>query len=172
MKNNLKPTKWLLTALAFGLTPMVSFASAWHLLWSVNSEYSGYFFDSETVEKQNEYRSVWIKTVRKRSPDADGAWASSSRYKINCKNKTYRILSVSDYDLNNRFIKSYPSPSEERSAPPDSVAEAILVTVCKSSFPNDSSEKSDYWKLPDNDVFSATRKLREWDDKKFDKAPI
>ena len=172
MNNYLKSKKLLLTALVFGLAPMVSFASAWHLLWSVQSDNSGYFFDAETVEKQSEYRSVWIKSVRKRSPDADGAWASSYRYKINCKNKNYRILFVSDYDSSNRFIKSYPNPSEERSPPPDSIAEAILVTVCKSSFPNDSSEKSDYWKVPDNDVFSATRKLREWDDKKSDNAPI
>lgn len=149
-----------------------AYASAWHLLWSVQSEYSGFFFDAETVEKQGEFRLVWIKSVRKKSPDADGAWATASRYKINCKNRSYKFLSVSDYDLNNKFIRSYPSSSEDRAAPPDSIAEAIIITACKSNFPNDFSKDSDYWKLPDNDVFSATKKLREWDDKRTDKAPI
>lgn len=141
------------------------------MVTSFNSREVALFFDAESVEKQGEFRFVWYKIVRKLNADGDGAWSTATRYKIDCKNKTIQNVAASDYDLNNRFIKSYTKFPPVNTPVPDSLGDEVVKVSCSNNFPNDISDKAQYFKLQDNDVFRATRILVDIDNPSADKAP-
>ncbi len=148
-----------------------SYASSWHLVTNFYSKEIALFFDAESVEKQGDHRFVWYKFVRKNNADSDGAWSTATRYKIDCKNRTIQNFSTSDYDFNNKFLKSYPMSTQVKIPVPDSLGDEVVKVSCKSNFPNDKSESAPYIKLKDNDVFRATRTLADFDNVNIDKAP-
>jgi hypothetical protein len=165
---NLKNSIFCISLIIFSSTV---YASSWHLVTSFYSKEIALFFDAESVERQADYRFVWYKIVRKQIPDSEGAWSTATRYKVDCKNKTVQNLTTSDYDVNNKFIKSYPMSPQIKIPIPDSLADEVVKLSCKSNFPNDKSEASPYFKLKDNDVFRATRFLTDFDNGNIDKAP-
>lgn len=164
--------KKIIALFFFLVAPVTSFASSWNIFWTVNSNSSVYFFDADSIQREPGQVMIWIKGVRKELPDADGAWATAIRYRIDCKKKTYQALSVSDYNSSNEFIKSYPKIGPVTTPAPDSVGEGIINVVCQNSFPNDKSKNSDYSKIEDNDIFAATKRLVRFQKDNADKAPI
>jgi len=147
-------------------------ASSWNFISAVNSDSSYYFFDADSIQRESGNILIWVKNVRKTSPDSDGAWATAIRYKIDCRQRNFQNMGASDYDYNNNFIKSYPKVGLVTVPPPDSIGEGIINVVCKSNFPNDKSANADYVRILDNDVFAATRRILDAVNGRIDKAPI
>ena len=144
-------------------------ASTWNYM-NVGNETSRYYFDSDTVEKNREITTLWVKIVRTTSPDKEGAWASAVRWRFNCSKRTIQILTMSDYDKDGTFMKSYPNSTKEDAVIPDSTGEGVLRIACQSDFPRNKSDK-DYFILKNNDVFQATRNYVEYKRSQIDEAP-
>ena len=144
-------------------------ASTWNFLW-VGNEDTRYFFDADTVEKNRDITTVWIKTVQTTRPDDDGSWATALRWKINCTKRTIQALAMSLYDRDGKFIRSINTIGQESAVIPDSTGEGVLKIACEPNFPRDTSG-SKYFKLDSNDVFQATRNYVEMKKSQIDSAP-
>lgn len=147
-------------------------ASTWQFLYTFSHSEFAIFFDSDSVERNGDNRLIWYKFVRKNAPDSDGAWASASKYKINCRDKSYVVLHTSDYNKDNIFIKSYPGSPVVNFPVPDSAAETIVKISCRANFPHESSNNAPYGKINGNDIFDFTKFLKEWESTRGDKVPI
>ena len=149
-----------------------AFASEWNNFTSVRSGDTEYFFDAESVNKAKDVVTLWVKTVRKNTPDANGSWATAFQQRVNCQKKTVQTLSWSLYDATGKFLESNSDGGQERSVVPDSVGEAIQKTVCLAAFPKSTpATKNSYFKILSNDVFLATKIFIESDKKLVDNAP-
>lgn len=142
-------------AVVMAITSPPLLASDWQASEFGNDEMR-YFFDAETVEKSKDSVLVWVKRVQVSKPDKDGTWATASRWQINCTRKTVNYLIFSDYDQENKFVKSSPGNNTENIMNPDSIGEGMVRTACKDNFPNDKSGKY-YSKVKGNDIFKATK---------------
>ena len=131
-------------------------AATWYGMDLVTDS-SIYFFDADSVKKQSGIIEIWVKTVRISSPDRDGAWATATRWRIKCLDRTIQALASSDYDNSGKFIRAYNNPESPSPAYPDSIGEGMLQIACESSFPDNSTDDK-YWKLATDDVFEA----RDW----------
>jgi hypothetical protein len=159
--------------LIFGLLMVAStsnIASTWNVLVNAGNNESLYFFDADSVDKVREITTIWIKTVRTTSPYNDGSWATALRWRFNCTKKTVQTLSMSNYDIDGKFLKSYPEPSKEESVIPDSNGDIALKVSCQPDFPRNKSGR-DYAVIADNDVFRATREYVEYMKSRKDMAP-
>ena len=145
------------------------FASTWHFVWVGNDEVR-FFFDGDTVERNREITTVWIKTVRTNQADGDGSWASALRWRMNCSKRTIQTLAWSSYAKDGKFLKSNSNPAPEEPTIPDSTGEAILKIACEANFPRDTSGEK-YFKLEGNDVFQATKNFVEYRKTQMDVAP-
>jgi len=144
-------------------------ASTWNFAW-VGNEETRYFFDADTVEKNKEFVTVWIKTVQTTAPDNDGSWAMALRWRMNCSKRTILSLASSTYDKDGKFIKSATPSGSETPVIPDSTGEAMLKIACEANFPRDSSGDR-YFKLNGIDVFQATRNYVDMRKSQVDSAP-
>ena len=149
--------------------PVLVMASSWHFAWVGNDE-TRYFFDAETIERNRDLTTVWVKTVQVSRPDTDGSWASALRWRFNCTKRTVQSLGWSTYDRDGKFIKSSSALSEEGAVIPDSTGEAMLKIACEPTFPRDVSGIK-YFKLEGNDVFQATKNYAEMRKSQMDNAP-
>lgn len=148
-------------------------AATWNVFQRAWNQQTVYFFDSDTVEKQGEAVTVWIKYVRDLSLPAeqDGSHASAMRTQYNCVKRTSQPLAMSIYDKNHDFIRSSNRAGEAQPVLPDSIGEEILKVVCAKDFPNSKSEK-DYYKVKNNDIFAHTSGFYEfYKTQRVDQAP-
>jgi len=146
-----------------------AFASEWNFLW-VGNEDTRFFFDADTVEKNRDTITVWIKTVQTTRPDRDGSWATALRWRMNCTKRTIQTLAMSVYDRDGKFIRSVNATGQESAVVPDSTGEAVLKIACEPNFPRDTSGIK-YFKLENNDVFQATKNYVELQRSQVDTAP-
>jgi hypothetical protein len=164
----MKRTKILLAfSLFFGTT--AAFASTWFGTAAGNDD-TYYFFDADSVEKNREITTVWIKTVQIHRAEDDGSWATAYRWRMNCSKKTIQTLTASIYDKDAKFIKSFPNAGRESEVVPDSTGEAMLKLACTADFPKSKSGKG-YWRIESNDIFQATRNYAEYLKSQKDTAP-
>jgi hypothetical protein len=144
-------------------------ASTWNFAWVGNDEVR-YFFDADTVEKNKELVTVWIKTVQTAAPDNDGSWSMALRWRMNCSKRTILSLASSTYDKDGKFLKSSTLPGTDAAVVPDSTGESMLKIACEANFPRDSSGEK-YFKLNGIDVFQATRNYVDMRKSQVDSAP-
>ncbi len=158
------------TAFFFFVVSASAFASTWNFAWVGNDEVR-YFFDADTVVKTRDRNIlVWVKMVNTTKADSDGRWSTAARWKINCTKRTIQFLSWSSYGNDGKFLRSGSTPGTESEVIPDSNGEGMLKIACDPIFPNDMSEKN-YFKIPGNDVFLATRIYVETMNSKIDNTP-
>jgi hypothetical protein len=148
-------------AIALLALSFLSHASSWYYLSTVGNEIASWFFDADSVELNNDHRLIWIKIVRHKNPDSDGAWATASRYKIYCKDKKYQTISNVDYDINNNYLKTYSRESLIQIPAPESNAEGLIKVVCRSGFPDSKSGSKFYLRIEDNDIYRAAKAINE-----------
>lgn len=146
-----------------------AFASTWHYIGVGNND-AQLFFDAETVEKNREITTIWMKAVQMTGPGGDGSWSTASRWRMNCSKRTIQILAWSAYAMDGKFIKSNSNPGQETLVIPDSTGEAILKIACEASFPRDTASDK-YFKVEDNDVFQFTKNYVEYQKSQVDTAP-
>ena len=146
-----------------------AFASTWHFTW-VGSDEARYFFDADTVEKNRDITTLWIKTVRINTPDVDGSWARALRWQLNCSKRTVQGLAWSTYSKDGKFITSNSTPTQETAVIPDTTGESMLKLACEVGFPQDASA-SKHYKVVGNDIFQATKNFIENQKSQVDVAP-
>lgn len=144
-------------------------ASTWNFAWVGNDEVR-YFFDADTVEKNKELVTVWIKTVQTATPDNDGTWARALRWRMNCSKRTILSLASSTYDKDGKFIRSGTPSGSETPVVPDSTGESMLKIACEANFPRDTSGEN-YFELNGTDVFQATKNYVDMKKSQVDSAP-
>lgn len=137
-------------------------AAEWQIFGTTSTDNSYYFFDRETVSRQGNTVTVWIKNVNNPTQNNEfGVYAIAAREVFNCVQRTYQTMTSTNYDKNEKFIRSYPKPDEVVEARPGSVYAAILKVVCTSDFPKDKSGNL-YYPATNNDIFQHAAKLFEF----------
>ncbi|CAN5358955.1 hypothetical protein BH10PSE17_BH10PSE17_25060 [soil metagenome] len=156
-----KKLRFLMTLLALmPLTPCVVFASTWNTFTYAYNDTSVWFFDADTVVRQGTTVTLWVKYVDIVKPDTDGSWATAMRAEISCPQKSYRVLTSSIYDKDQKFIKSNSNASQTIFPPPDSLMEEVVKVACTPAFPKD--PKADgYYALAHNDIFLHASRVAE-----------
>lgn len=144
------------------------FASTWNFMTS--STESVYYFDADTVLKDHEITTLWVKTVQMEKPDDAGNWAIASRWKINCSKQTIQTLAWTTYDKNGKYIRSDTRVGSQDVVVPDSMGESVLKVACEKNFPRDTSGAK-YFKIKNNDVFQGTKDYVEYLKAHQDTAP-
>ena len=159
----------VLCAVFFTFTTQAA-ASTWNIVIGGWTEHQVFFFDADSVVKQGEFVTVWLKYVKTGEPDKDGSWSSALRTKYDCSKLTMQTLSVSAYDKTGKFVEQYPDADKVREIVPDSLGAKLLVVVCAKDFPNDVSGNI-YSEIRNNDVYAYTKGLLEYLASKRDLAP-
>lgn len=151
--------KALLSSIFALIFPANSNAATWYTFNNVLTDTKVYFFDMDTIQRQGDTVTIWIKYVTDPAvPDTDGSFATASKWSYLCGKRTAQILTSVTYDKAGKFIKTFPNPSLIMDIIPDSVGEAVLKTVCASDFPKNKSQ--DFYFLADgNDVFRHTARF-------------
>ena len=149
-----------------------TFAANWQIFTATNSDKAYFFFDSDTVVKQGDAVTIWIKYVRDQSfPDSDGSYASAMREVYTCSKRTFQILTTAIYDKTGNFIKTYSNSGQPSDVIPGSVADGMLKAICTKDFPNNKSGDL-YRPATENDVFKHAASLFDWwREKNTDPAP-
>ncbi len=136
-------------------------AASWNAFnLALNEDFALYFFDADTVVKQGNDVTLWVKLVRTKSASSDGSWQFAIKYVINCPARTYQSLTISAYARNGNFIRSRSAPPVVMNITPDSIMEAMHEAICTPDFPRNTSHDF-YFPIPDNDPVAHTRKFIE-----------
>lgn len=128
-------------------------AATWNMFKNAWNSEKVFFFDADTVEKQGDAVTVWVKYVRNTAlpPEYDGGYARASRVLYRCATRGARTLSYSVYNRNGQFMSSIDLPVGFVNFPVYIGAEIFRV-VCAKEFPN-SKAGIDYFEIVDNDIF-------------------
>ena len=146
-------------------------ASNWNTFaQAYNVDSALFFFDADTVLKQGDTVTLWMKSVNTKQPDSDGSWATASRYVITCSKRTAQVMTNSLYDKDGKFISSRNTPGQPTDIIPDSILEEIHKAVCTPDFPRNKSGNL-YFPVKGNDIFQYTRFFVEYIESKKDQAP-
>lgn len=112
--------------------------AAWHYFSNAGTDVSRWYFDARSVERSGATLTIWIKYVKRPdTPDSDGSYSTAQRYAYDCAANTSQILASVIYDRDARFMRTLPNPGSVTPIRPGSVAEAIMKTVCSSTFPRE-----------------------------------
>lgn len=161
------------TSVCFFMSLLTShaIASTWNTFAEAyNVDSALFFFDADTVLKQGDTVTLWVKYVNTKQPDSDGSWATASRYVITCSKRTAQVMTTSLYDKDGKFIRSLNNPGQPRDIVPDSILEGVHKAVCTPDFPRNKSGDL-YFPVKDNDIFQHTRSFVEYMESKKDQAP-
>lgn len=150
-----------ITTLIFGsILACNAQAATWYGFAGAGTDKAAYFFDKDTVVKESGSVTIWIKYVKEEnSPDKDGSYATSLKFRYDCKRRTSQALIAVTYDKDHNHLKTFssnPPPSPDEIIP-GSVGESMWKIVCDPAFPN--QKDGAYAKVGDNDVFAAAKRL-------------
>jgi len=126
-------------------------AASWKFLSGVYSKQFVGYFDADTIIKKNNTVTIWVKYVNNpNTPDSTGAYSTAQHTIFNCKQKTYKILSISSYDKTQQFIGDVSVPGPVTDVVPGTISENELDAVCKAGFPKGETT------VTNNDVYAST----------------
>ena len=171
MRLRITTTTAALAGMVFLTFSNVCLASTWNTFAKAfNADIALFFFDADTVTKQGDTVTLWIKYVNTRKPENDGSWSTARKYSFSCAKRTAQAFTASVYDKDGKFLRSSSIVSEIRDVEPDSILEEIQKTACASDFPRNKS-KVQYYPVLDNNVFEHTRVFIDYVDSQIDHAP-
>ncbi len=99
------------------------------------------FFDAETVSRQGDIVTVWLKYVNNPDkPDAGGAYSSAVKEKYFCSTRTSQVFVTATFDKNGAPIMTTSTPSATVDVIPGTIGETMFKIICSPGFPNDTSE--------------------------------
>jgi hypothetical protein len=145
-------------------------ASTWNVFAQTFTKNSLFFFDADTVLKEPDTVTIWVKYVNTVTPDTDGSWATASRFVFKCSKRKSQALTSSTYDKDGKFMHSPPNPSPQRDITPDTIVEGMYTAACQKDFPKNKSEEF-YFPVKDNDIYAFTKRYVEDIESKKDLAP-
>ena len=164
----------LINSLILGLLPAFTItyanASSWNTFARAYNDEALFFFDADTVDKQGDTTTLWVKSVKTKAPDSDGSWSTAYRYVIVCSKRTAQPTSVSLYDREGKFMRAFPKAGAAMDILPDSILEGIHKTVCTTDFPR-SKSREQYFPVRDNDIFLHTKNYMDYVESQKDNAP-
>jgi 5-methylcytosine-specific restriction protein A len=124
-------------ALIFMLVfPAVAKAQSWQLV-TTQTDGTSWYIDGNSQSVSDGIATAWVKIL---GPSAQ--WLSTSsryylytinRFTFNCKNFTFKLHAASYYSEDNNLVTSSPvddTDFDSASAPPGTIANAILARVC------------------------------------------
>lgn len=118
------------------------------------------FFDAETVQRTKSSITVLIRTFQHSEPNSDGSWATATRMRFNCSERTVQSLEMTMYDLNDSVIAHQRIAQPALAVVSGSTGDDWMRMTCSSGFPQ-ALIGPGYLKLPDNDILGGVRRLRE-----------
>jgi hypothetical protein len=125
-----------------GINPLVTIsalvvATPTHAEWvKVGSAVtkSVWYVDSDRVKSVNDTKQAWVKVDH--SQDKSVSWRQTmSLWSFKCNEQKYRVLTTVRYDSYGKVISSHNSPEYSYGSNfdpiiPDSIAEAVFISVC------------------------------------------
>jgi len=130
-----------------------STAATWNVFHKAYNDELMFFFDADTVVKKGDTVTMWTKSVNNdKHPDEDGSYARAEKSEYSCKKRTRRVLTISTYDKEGKFISSYEPSGKTNDIIPDSLGEDLLKASCTSDFPR-SKSKDLYSTVEGNNIF-------------------
>jgi hypothetical protein len=165
--------KWIkrvaIVLTAYGCVGNAS-AATWNTFAPVGTSNALFFFDADTVQRQGDTISIWVKYVNLTKPDTDGSWATATKYDFMCTKRKTQLISQSIYAKDGGFIRSYPKAPQAAEVVPDTVMEQMYNIVCMKDFPK-SKLRDNYFPVRDNDIFAHAKRFQEYVESQKDEAP-
>ena len=147
----------VVTISLFMLCASQSFAATWYTFTRNYTDAALYFFDLDTIIKQGDTITIWVKYVNDQSsPDSDGSYSTAQKTLYTCSKRTMQVFTSVIYDKTGKFIRTFPEPSTVIDLVPGSVGEGILKTICAPDFPKNKSGDL-YFAVDGNDIFKHTQ---------------
>ena len=135
--------KALLPGLLLGVWCIAADAATWYYFNGSATQSAVYFFDKDTVTRQGDGVTLWVKYVRDMAgpSDREGSYSTTYRVTYSCSRRTSRITTVSAYDKLGVFLRT-TGPFVEDDVVPESIGEAVLTVACSKNFPNAPSDST------------------------------
>ena len=128
----------------------------WHVFVNAYNDQIMYFFDANSVSKDNDKVTIWAKAVfNQNSQVENGVYSFAIKNIFVCTNNTVQILDESDYDKNAKFIEAFPKPGEIVDIKAGTINEDMLKAVCSPDFPKNTSNEQ-YSRVAGNDIYGFT----------------
>lgn len=158
-------------ALAFsGLVINPATASTWNVFNHAFNDDTLFYFDADTVQKQSDTVTLWLKYVKLIKADSDGSWSTAMKYTLTCSTRKYQVFASSTYDKDGKFMASNSNPGTQKDITPDSLIEEMHKVSCQKDFPKNKSREK-YFPVDDNNIFAHSKRYVEYVESKKDAAP-
>ncbi len=136
-------------------------AQTWYSFARSFSDTALYFFDVDSVGRQGDTVTVWIKYVGDPiSPDVDGSYATAQRFSFECGKHTLHALSTITYDKGGKPIRTHPDTGRAQNVAAGSIGDSLFKAACTADFPKNPSHEL-YFPVLGNDVFRYTESYFE-----------
>lgn len=124
------------------LMPFSGYASDWYFINDRNP--SGIsFFDKDSLSISNGVVTVWIQRIRL-DDESNDPHTTKQKLKISCKQRTFQILQLANYNNKGMVSGSTSEPGKIRGVVPDSTGDFLLKIMCNRKFANESNS-DDYF---------------------------
>jgi len=131
--------------------------ATWYVFTNISDPRVLVFFDLDTVVKNSGSVTIWQKTVYEpNSPDQEGSRSIAQKVVYSCSDRTTQVLKASLYDESGQFVRAVTTSGSAEEIVPDTSAEAVLETVCRSDFPESASMGS-YVAVKDNNIYAFAK---------------
>ncbi len=149
------------------------FVANWFIFNAVGNGSILYFFDPETVVKNGDSITIWLKYVNEeKSPDTDGSYSTAQKEEFVCSKKTNQVLLSSTYNKNQQLVLTSTKNGPILDIQPNSMASEMIKIICSPDFPQ--NKKSDlYFPIEGGDIYAYAKKYFDYiKAKKSDPAPM
>ena len=131
--------------------------ATWYVFTNVSDPTVLVFFDLDSVVKNADSVTIWQKTVHEpSSPGQEGSQSMAQKVVYSCSDRTTQVLMTSLYDESGQFMRAVTTSGRTEDIVPDTSAETVLETVCRSDFP-DSASVGTYVAVKDNNIYAFAK---------------
>jgi hypothetical protein len=124
-------TSAFLGAMCIAVTPIApAYAANWVYV-TENEKNAVYYYDSDTIRGSGNQVTAWVKVDHSRDKTVK-AREALTRYRFDCADRTWTLLSTTDYYPNGKTETFTWETYEQKeiAVVPDSVMEGVLEAVC------------------------------------------
>ncbi len=126
--------------------------ATWYVFTNVSDPGVLVFFDLDSVARNADSVTIWQKTVHEPdSPGQEGSQSMAQKLVYSCSGRTTQVLMTSLYNESGQFMRAITTAGRTEDIVPDTSAEAVLETVCRSDFP-DGASVATYVAVKDNNI--------------------
>lgn len=140
-------------------------SATWFLFRNAISDDGLYFFDGDTVEKNENSKTIWIKNIKNKNLIIKNkTYSEVIKYSVYCEKRKIQTLSAAFYDKKDNPIGMIPELNDLYDIIPGTIFEKMFKVICSADFPMNPSLNftgNAYSRVSENNPYKFTEEFFE-----------